>query len=204
MGAPIGPLDFTTPFIGDYTTEEVKSWQQVVIDLAKQLQADGFDAIELNMAANNMGQSFFSRARNNREDEYGPQSLENRTRWAVETIKGIKEACGEDFLVQALINGIEINDTDLGNDNDYASIEETKAIAKILEEAGADSLHVRIGPAYTHIARSPATCTSAPTASRHELHSGRIDFDKHFQGLVRGNHSGCGCAWTWPARSRAR
>ena len=120
MGAPIGPLDFTTPFIGDDSPEEIKSWQQVVIDLAKQLQADGFDAIELNMAANNMGQSFFSRARNNREDEYGPQSLENRTRWAVETIKGIKEACGEDFIVQALINGIEINDTDLGNDADYA------------------------------------------------------------------------------------
>ena len=193
MGAPIGPLDFTTPFIGDYTTEEVKSWQQVVIDLAKQLQADGFDAIELNMAANNMGQSFFSRARNNREDEYGPQSLENRTRWAVETIKGIKEACGEDFLVQALINGIEINDTDLGNDNDYASIEETKAIAKILEEAGADSLHVRIGPAYTHIAQFAGDlyfCANGFEGMN--SHSGRIDFDKHFQGLVRGNHSGCG------------
>ena len=193
MGAPIGPLDFTTPFIGDYSTEEIKSWQQVVIDLAKQLQADGFDAIELNMAANNMGQSFFSRARNNREDEYGPQSLENRTRWAVETIKGIKEACGEDFIVQALINGIEINDTDLGNDADYASIEESKAIAKILEEAGADSLHVRIGPAYTHIAQFAGDLYfSANGLEGMNSHSGRIDFDKHFQGLVRGNHSGCG------------
>ena len=99
MGAPIGPLDYTEPFIGNYSTEEIQSWQQVVVDLAKRLQADGFDAIELNMAANNMGQSFLSRTRNNRDDEYGPQSLENRTRWAVETIHAIKEACGPDFVV---------------------------------------------------------------------------------------------------------
>lgn len=74
MGAPIGPLDYTEPFIGNYSTEEIQSWQQVVVDLAKRLQADGFDAIELNMAANNMGQSFLSRTRNNRDDEYGPRA----------------------------------------------------------------------------------------------------------------------------------
>lgn len=195
MGAPIGPLDFTVPFIGDYSTEEVKSWEQVVVDLAKRLQADGFDAIELNMAANNMGQSFLSRARNNRTDEYGPQSLENRTRWAVETIRGIKEACGEDFVVQALINGIESNDADLGNDADYTSIEENKAIAKILEEAGADSLHVRIGPGGTHIAQFAGDlyfCANGLEGMNSK--NGRYDFDKHFQGLVRGNHSGCGLA----------
>ena len=195
MGAAIGPLDFTTPFIGGYSTEEIKGWQQVVIDLAVRLQADGFDAIELNMAANNMGQSFLSRARNNREDEYGPQSLENRTRWAVETIRGIKEACGEDFVVQALINAVESNDSDLGNDGDYTSIEESKAIAKILEEAGADSLHVRIGPAFTHIAQFAGDlyfCANGLEGMN--SHSGRYDFAKHWQGLVRGNHSGCGLA----------
>ncbi len=193
MGAPIGPLDYTEPFIGDYSTEEIQSWQQVVIDLAKRLQADGFDAIELNMAANNMGQSFLSRTRNNRDDEYGPQSLENRTRWAVETIRGIKEACGPDFVVQALINAIESNDKDLGNDGDFTSIEEAKAIAKILEDAGADSLHVRIGPAFTHIAQFAGDlyfCANGLEGMN--SHSGRYDFKKHWQGLLRGEHSGCG------------
>ncbi len=193
MGAPIGPLTYTEPFIGDYSTEEIQSWQQVVIDLAKRLQEDGFDAIELNMAANNMGQSFLSRTRNNRDDEYGPQSLENRTRWAVETIRGIKEACGQDFVVQALINGIESNDSDLGNDGDFTSIEESKAIAKILEEAGADSLHVRIGPAFTHVAQFAGDLYfCANGLEGYNSHSGRYDFDKHWQGLLRGSHSGCG------------
>lgn len=193
MGAPIGPLDYTEPFIGNYTTEDIQSWQQVVIDLAKRLQADGFDAIELNMAANNMGQSFLSRTRNNRDDEYGPQSLENRTRWAVETIRGIKEACGEDFVVQALINAVESNDKDLGNDGDFTSIEESQAIARILEEAGADSLHVRIGPAFTHIAQFAGDlyfCANGLEGMN--SHSGRYDFSKHWQGLLRGSHSGCG------------
>lgn len=195
MGAAIGPLDYTAPFIGNYTTEEIRGWQQVVIDLAKTLQANGFDAIELNMAANNMGQSFLSRVRNNREDEYGPQSLENRTRWAVETIQGIKAACGDDFVVQALINGVESNDSDLGNDAGFTTIEETQAIAKILQDAGADSLHVRIGPGYTHVAQFAGDlyfCANGLEGAN--SHSGRYDFDRHFQGLVRGTHSGCGLA----------
>ena len=94
---------------------------------------------------------------------------------------------------QALINAVESNDKDMGNDGDFTSIEESKAIAKILEEAGADSLHVRIGPAFTHIAQFAGDlyfCANGLEGMN--SHSGRYDFDKHWQGLVRGNHSGAG------------
>lgn len=84
MGSKIGPLDFEENFLGDYSTEEVRSWEKVIVDIAKRLKEDGFDAFELNFAANNLGQSFLSRARNNREDEYGPQTIESRTRFAVD------------------------------------------------------------------------------------------------------------------------
>ncbi|MDR1183779.1 MAG: hypothetical protein LBK67_03170 [Coriobacteriales bacterium] len=110
----------------------------------------GFDAYELNFAANNLGQSFFSRARNTRTDEYGPQTLESRTKFMVECISGIKQACGADFVVQLLINGVEENDGHLGDSTLYVGLEETKAIAKKAEEAGADSIHLRIGPAGWH------------------------------------------------------
>lgn len=193
MGAPIGPLTFTEPFIGNYTTDEVKGFQKAIIDMGKKLKEYGFDAYELNFAANNLGQSFFSRARNNRTDGYDASCMENRTRFAVECIKGIKEACGKDFVVQVLINGVEEDDTKLGNSSDYCSIEETIAIAKILEEAGADSLHLRIGPNGEHIAQFAGDLYF--TARGLEGYNGygqRFDFDKHFQGLVRGNHSGVG------------
>lgn len=193
MGAAIGPLTFSTPFLGDYTTEDVKSWEQAIIGMGKKLKDYGFDAYELNFAANNVGQSFLSRARNNRTDEYDGSSLENRTRFAVECIKGIKEACGQDFVVQVLINAVEENDTSLGNSSDYCTIEETIAIAKILEAAGADSLHLRIGPQGEHVAQFAGDLYF--TARGLEGYNGygqRFDFDKHFQGLVRGNHSGVG------------
>lgn len=193
MGSPIGPLDFTENFIGQYSIEEVREWVQVIIGIAEQLHGDGFDAFELNFAANNVGQSFLSRARNDRTDEYGAQSLENRTRFAVEVIQGIKEACGKDFIVQVLINGIEANDKSLGADSLYTSLEETKAIAQILEKAGADSLHVRLGPCGQHIAQFASELYFAVRGQEGSNGFGnRFDFSRHFQGKLRANHSGCG------------
>ncbi len=193
MGSAIGPLDFEEPFLGNYSTDEVRSWEQTIIDIAKRLHDDGFDAFELNFAANNVGQSFLSRARNNRTDEYGPQSVESRTRFAVEVVRGVKEACGQDFVVQVLINGIEGNDKELGADSLYTSIEESKAIAEILEEAGADSLHVRLGPAGQHIAQFASELYFAVRGLEGATgFGGRFDFSRHFQGKLRADHSGCG------------
>lgn len=193
MGAPIGPLTYTAPFLGNYTTEEVKSWIQAIIGMAKRLHDDGFDAYELNFAANNLGQSFLSRARNNREDEYGPQSIENRTRFGVEVVKGIKEACGKDFIVQVLINSVEENDTSLGDNEAFNSIEEVREIAKAFEAAGADSLHLRQGPGGQHVAQfSPDLYFCARGLEGTTGYGTKFDFKQHFQGLARGNHSGCG------------
>ena len=193
MGAPIGPLDFTEPFLGNYDTDTIKQWVQDIIGIGKKLQDNGFDAFELNFAANNLGQSFFSRARNNRTDEYGPQTLESRCKFATEVVTGLKEACGKDFIVQVLINGVEENDKDLGNNDAYNTIEETIAIAKKMEEAGADSLHVRIGPCGQHIAQFAGDLYFACRGFEgFNGYGKRLDFDKHFQGLVRGNNSGVG------------
>ena len=193
MGAPIGPLDYTGPFLGNYTTEEVKGWVETIVGMAKRLCDDGFDGFELNFAANNVGQSFLSRARNNRTDEYGPQSMENRTRFGVEVVKGIKEACGKDFIVQVLINSVEENDISLGDNELFNSIEEVKEIAKIFEAAGADSLHLRQGPSGQHVAQfSPDLYFCGRGLEGTTGYGTMFDFKQHFQGLARGNHSGCG------------
>jgi 2,4-dienoyl-CoA reductase-like NADH-dependent reductase (Old Yellow Enzyme family) len=193
MGSPVGPLTFTMPFLGTYSTEEVKGWVQAIINIGVKLKETGFDAYELNFAANNLGQSFFSRARNNRTDEYGPQTLESRTKFMVECISGIKAACGPDFVVQLLINGAEENDTHLGDSTLYVSLEETKAIVKKAEEAGADSIHLRIGPAGMHVAQFASELYFAPRGLEGQSGYGsRFDFSRHFGGILRANHSGCG------------
>lgn len=204
MGAPIGPMVFTEPFLGNYDTATIKTWIQDIIGIGKMLQDKGFDGFELNFAANNLGQSFFSRFRNNRTDEYGPQSLENRTRFACEVLRGLREACGENFIVQVLINGVEENDTDLGKNEAFNTIEETIAIARKLEEAGASSLHVRLGPGTEHIVQFAGDLYFVSRGFEGYNAAGkRLDFDRHFQGLARGNNSGVGINLDIAARIKA-
>ena len=81
---------------------------------------------------------FLSRFWNKRDDKYGAQSMENRTRFLVDIIKEIKKRVGQDFPVQVLMNAIEI-----GAGAEGFSLEEGKAVAKILEAVGVDCLHVR-------------------------------------------------------------
>ena len=193
MGSAVGPMVYTTPFLGNYDTDAVKKWIEDTITMGVTLKENGFDAFELNLAGNNLGQSFLSYVRNNREDEYGPQSIENRCRFAAEIIKGVKEKCGEDFIVQCLINGVEENDTKIGNNMGFNTIEDTIAIAKELEKAGADSIHLRIGPASEHICQFAGELYfSARGFEGYTGNGGRFDFDKHFGGLVRGNNYGVG------------
>ena len=204
MVSAIGPMDFTAPFIGDYDTATVQEWIQEIISIPVKLMEYGFDAYELNMAANNVGSSFFSRYRNNRTDEYGPQTIESRTRFAREIISGIKEACGKDFIVQVLINGVEDNDKMVGQNVGMNTVEETIAIAQQLEAAGADSLHIRIGPGYEHITQFAGDLYFAPRGFEgYNSLGNRLDFDKQFQGLIRGNNSGVGLTLDIAAKIKA-
>jgi 2,4-dienoyl-CoA reductase-like NADH-dependent reductase (Old Yellow Enzyme family)/thioredoxin reductase/uncharacterized protein with FMN-binding domain len=204
MVCAVGPMDYTAPFIGDYSTEEVKEWIQEISDCALKLKDYGFDAYELNMAANNLGSSFFSRYRNNRTDEYGPQTIESRTRFARELIGSIKEKCGKDFVVQCLINGVEENDKMVGQNDGFNTVEEAAAIARELEAAGADSLHIRIGPCYEHITQFAGDLYFAARGLEGYNSLGtRLDFDKQFQGLIRGNNSGVGLTLDIAAKIKA-
>ena len=93
-----------------------------------------------------------SRNRNARTDEYGPQSVENRTRFLSDIIRGIKEVNGQDFPVQILINAIEENDENIGQNTQLTTVEENMQIAKMLADHGVDALHLRCGPFGKHVA----------------------------------------------------
>ncbi|KAA9290715.1 NADH-dependent flavin oxidoreductase [Aerococcus urinae] len=55
----------------------------------------GFDGVEISNAQRLLPQQFFSPFSNQREDHYGPQSLENRSRFGVEATQAIQEAIDE-------------------------------------------------------------------------------------------------------------
>ena len=120
------------------TVEEIEWWVDHFAGCAVRVQKAGYDGIEINAGADHIFHSFISKFWNRRDDEYGPQTLENRTRFIVNVVKEIKKRCGNDWPVQVLMNAYEFGAGELG-----LTAEEGNEIAKIYESIGVDSLHVR-------------------------------------------------------------
>ena len=173
------------------TTDEVHAFQQEKIALAQLHYASGFDIIELNAGCDHTFGSFLSRFWNTeRDDEYGPQSLENRARILTEIITEIKRTC-PDVIVQVLYNGVEENAELLGDSSLCMTPEEAAAFGKIFEEAGADMLQVRYGTFGNH-AESFLTDLMFVGAPGNTGLGTQVDFSRHYHGLVDGSHGGMG------------
>jgi 2,4-dienoyl-CoA reductase (NADPH2) len=120
------------------TIAEIEEITERFISSAVRVAQAGFDGLELNTAGDHLFNSFVSRFWNKRTDIYGAQNLENRTRFVVNILRGVKNRVGNDFPVQILMNALEI-----GAGADGLNTTETKEIAKLYQQAGADSLHIR-------------------------------------------------------------
>jgi len=122
----------------ELTVAEIEGIVQAFGDLVERAKRAGFQGIELNAGCNHLLNSFLSRAWNKRQDAYGIGSLESRAKIVVDIIKEVKRLNGKDFAIIALINGAEP-----GLDKGITP-EECQGIAKILQAAGADAIHVRV------------------------------------------------------------
>ncbi len=120
------------------TIAEIEEITERYISSALRVAKAGFDGLEINTAGDHLGNSFLSRFWNKRTDIYGAQNMENRTRFVVNIIRGIKKRVGQDFPVQVLMNALEI-----GAGEEGINTGEAKEIAKLFQAAGADSLHIR-------------------------------------------------------------
>ena len=190
----------------DMTFDDIAAEQARWVSIAQFMQQMGFVAIEINAAGFNLGEHFLSRFHNTRTDEYGIASIENRARFVTEMIQQIKEACGDDFIVQVLIDCIEENDN-LSNDaglatlddavtqphNTVTTIEEGIEFAKLFEAAGADSMHLRLGPLGYHPCQFGSDLYFLLNGIEGATGYGtQWDFSKHWQGQLIGDHSGAG------------
>lgn len=136
------------------TTEEVRQTIQDYIQCAKLAQAAGYDGVEVMGSEGYLINQFLAPATNHRDDEYGG-SPENRRRFAREIVAGIREACGEDFLIIYRISLLDLVE-------DGSTWEENVALAAEIEAAGADLFNTGIG---WHEARIPTIATSVPRAA---------------------------------------
>jgi 2,4-dienoyl-CoA reductase-like NADH-dependent reductase (Old Yellow Enzyme family)/thioredoxin reductase len=94
----------------------------------------GADGVEIHMAHGYLLNQFLSPFSNQRDDEYGG-SLERRLRMPLEVLQAVRKKVGPDFPVTCRISADEFVGGGL-------KIEDSKQIARRLEEHGADALHI--------------------------------------------------------------
>ena len=120
----------------------------------KEAKEAGFDAVEVHGAHGYLIGAFASPFSNKRSDEYGG-TIRNRARFAMEIIENIKEKCGKDYPVLYRMSAVEYVPGGL-------EIEESKILARLVEEAGADCIHCSQGVyASTHVIISPSVVPRA-------------------------------------------
>ncbi|MAF48334.1 MAG: FAD-dependent oxidoreductase [Rhodospirillales bacterium] len=142
------------PTVADLSVENIEEMIQAVVDTAVRAAAAGFPAVDI-LGIGGSGHSIFtSQVFNNRTDEWGG-SAENRIRFAVETVRGIKKALGEDFPVFYRLHGSEFINGGYG-------IEGAQFNAQRLEEAGVCYFNVSGGG---HGAAVPQLTPNVPRAS---------------------------------------
>ncbi len=87
------------------TLEEM---QAVAADYARQaklFQQMGFDMCSIHFAYRGpLGAKFLSAMTNTRDDEFGGP-IENRAKFPLMVYKAVRDACGEDFLIETLVSG---------------------------------------------------------------------------------------------------
>lgn len=114
------------PVPKEMTIEEIKAVQQKFIDAAVRCQKAGYDGVELHGAHSYLIAQFFSKYYNKRTDEYGG-NVENRTRFIIEIIDGIKKVVRPDFVVGMRMSGDEMVEGQM-------TLDDGLEIAKYLEK----------------------------------------------------------------------
>lgn len=187
----LSPYEMTTVRTA-LTTDDVKSNIEQLVAAASRIQKSGFDGIDLNASCDHMFATFLSRYWNTeRTDQYGPQSLENRARFITELIQGIKQTCGNNFIVQVLYSGVEEVVSTLGNNANCTSVAEAAEFAKLFEKAGADSLQIR-SACFGHHASGFLYDSLHIGVPGNTGFQNQIDYSRHLNGKVIGSYGGAG------------
>jgi len=117
-------------------SEEIKALTEALGVAAGRAIKAGFDGVEVHGAHGFLLNQFYSPLANRRRDKYGG-SLENRMRFPLEVVKGVKENVGRTLLLYRL------GSDDL--DPAGTQIGDSKKFAVKLEEAGVDIIDVSGG-----------------------------------------------------------
>lgn len=105
---------------------------------AKSAKEMGFDVLEIHGAHGYLIDQFFWEVTNTRTDEYGGKTLKERSRFAVDVVKAIRKAVGEDFTIIIRLSQWKQQDYSVKLANTPQEMEEWLIP---LKEAGVDIFH---------------------------------------------------------------
>jgi len=130
------PINGMTP--RELKAGEIEELIGAFIQAAIRAKKAGFDAVQLHAAHGFLISEFNSSFTNRRTDKWGG-TLENRGRFFIEIIKGIRSELGPDYPIIAKMNGSDfLQETSL-------FIEDAVEIARAAEKAGLDAIEISGG-----------------------------------------------------------
>ena len=131
------------------THAEIATTVQQFADGARRAREAGLDGVEIHGCNGYLVTQFLSSAINDRSDEYGGP-VENRARFALEIVRAIRAAVGDDFHLQFKISAVDFDNalTIFGKPGNTR--QDSVAICKLLDEAGVDAFHVSTGSMFPH------------------------------------------------------
>ena len=120
------------------TLDDIARVRQDFVDAALRAREVGFEWLELHFAHGYLGQSFFSEHSNQRDDIYGG-SLENRSRFLLETLQAVREVWPEHLPLTIRFGVIEFDG------RDEQTLLESIGLVRQFKDAGMDMISVSMG-----------------------------------------------------------
>lgn len=120
------------------TTNEIHQLEQRFAEAARRVKEAGYDGVEIHSAHGYLLNQFYSPLTNFRSDAYGPQSIENRLRFLIETIRVVRQHVGSDFPIAVRLGGCDYQ-------TDGSTIADAVAAAQLLEQEDIDLLDLSGG-----------------------------------------------------------
>ncbi len=147
--APINPF---TPRALSH--EEILALIAAYARCARLAQQAGYDGVEIMASEGYLINQFLVTHTNQRDDEWGGDEVRRR-RFALEILRAVRAAAGNEFIIIFRLSMLDLVDQG-------STLEQTIALAKEVEQAGATLINTGIG---WHEARIPTIATAVPRAA---------------------------------------
>lgn len=144
-----------TPFKpSELSDRQIRSTIKDFAHAASLAKKAGYDGVEIMGSEGYLINQFICQRTNQRNDSWGG-SFENRSRFALETVKAVREKCGDDFIIIYRLSMLDLVE-------DGNTFEEVVELGKGVAKAGATLINTGIG---WHEARVPTITTRVPRAA---------------------------------------